>query len=185
MRDLASLLLFLPVLAAACIERPETPAVRRSAADRSSLGGVLLASLPQARYPVGAVFGDAVELVGLDVTPDPVPHGARATVTSYLRVTGELDDDWKVFVHLDDEARAAPRVNADHWPAGDRYRTSAWRKGDIVRDTWSFVAPAGSVERLELWTGFYKGDDRLPLTSAGRARSDGGNRVRAVTLPLR
>ena len=72
----------------------------------------------------------------------------------------------------------------DHFPAEGRFRTSAWKAGDIIKDTFAIRIPpqAGGIE---LWTGFYQGNDRLPLESAGRGLSDGNNRVRIGVIQLR
>lgn len=169
----------------ACIERPETPRSRAASVDRSSLTDVLFTAAPTPAYPVGATFGDAVELVGYDLSPDPAPHGAVATVTFWWRVLAPLDEDWKVFVHLEDEGHQQTRIIGDHWPAEDRFHTFAWRAGDVVKDVWRFTAPAGPSEQLALWTGLYRGDTRLPLTRPGKGVNDGQNRVRAGAVPLR
>lgn len=137
------------------------------------------------RYPVGATFGDAVELVGYDLSPDPARAGQAVKVTFYFRAKAEVDDDWKIFVHLDDPAGNHGRLNADHWPAGERFHTSLWNTGDVVRDEFTFKAPASGQERLEMWMGLYRGNDRMPLSHAGRGRGDGNNRLRAGTLSLR
>lgn len=168
----------------ACIERPETPRSRAASVDRSKLGDVLSTTAPVPQVPVGAVFDGALELVGYDVSPREPKGGDTVEVTFWFRAKSDLTDDWQVFVHLDDEGKQAARVHGDHWPAKDRFRTSAWRAGDVVRDTWSFTAP-GNVERLQIWTGLYSGETRMPLTQVGRGVSDGQNRVRAGTIVLR
>jgi hypothetical protein len=179
-----ALLLALGCLAA-CIERPETPRMRAAEVDRARLADVLLSSAPSPRYPVGAEWGERIELVGVDVTPDPVPRGGQVTVTAYYRVLDEVADDWKIFVHVDDEGKGGVRVNADHWPAEDRFRTAGWRKGDVVKDTYKVTVPATAADRLELWTGFYQDNDRLDVSSAGRGLHDGQNRVRIAILTVR
>src|SRR5690606_35593549 len=100
------------------------------------------------------------------------------------RALTELDEDWKVFVHVDDQEGNARRINADHWPARGRFPTSYWRAGDVIVDRYGFTSPASGATRLELWTGFFEGENRLPLSRAGSARGDGSNRVRAAVIPL-
>lgn len=181
MRQLSALVACACLLA--CIERPETPRSRAASVDRSKLKDVLQTSAPVPQVPVGAVFDDAIELVGFDVQPAEPKAGEPVEITFWYRVKADITEDWQVFVHVDDEAATAPRINGDHWPAKDRFRTSAWQPGDVVRDTWGFTAPAG-VEKLQLWTGLYYGETRMPLTTPGRGLSDGKNRVRAGTVVL-
>jgi hypothetical protein len=164
-----------------CIERPwqEPAATARRSVDRSTLGDVLVAQLPQDMVPVGAVFGAAAELVGYRVEPRILVPGERARLTLYWRSRAELEA-WHIFVHLDDANGGGDRVHAEHDPAQGRYPTDAWRPGDLIADPVVFVP---GRDQLLLYLGFYtQGDNRLPLTSAGRGRDDGSNRLFAGTL---
>jgi hypothetical protein len=172
-----------PVLAG-CIERPLSSREAAKAVDRARLADVVSAAPPAPAHRVEAVFGDAIELIGYEATPEPARRGAEVSVTFWWRARAEVDEDWQVFVHLDDETRRAGRVIADHFPAQGRYRTPAWRAGDVVKDTWRFTAPEGEADELSIWTGFYRGDARLPVSQPGRALHDGVNRVRAGTIAL-
>lgn len=180
-----ALILALGCAVAACIERPETPRTRAAEVDRSRLGDVLLLAAPKPRYPVGAEWDERIELVGVDVAPDPVPRGGQITVSAYYRVLEDVTEDWKVFVHVDDEGKSGVRVNADHWPAEDRFRTGAWRKGDVIKDTYKVTVPATAADRLELWTGFFQDADRLSVSSSGRGLHDGQNRIRIAIVTVR
>jgi hypothetical protein len=174
--------------AVACIERAPSPRDRRDRFDRGGLSEVLLRELPSPATKVGAVFGDSVELVGTDVSPAQPKPGDSVQVTFYFRVTDESDDDYKVFVHIDDRSGRAERINADHWPARGKYPTSAWRRGEVVRDEWTFTVPSYySGEGLDLWTGFYQPgkDERWPLANGKDVRHDGQNRVVAATVATR
>ena len=148
------------------------------------LGDVIATEPIEPAFPVGAVFENAIELVGYDVSPTPAKRGEEVTVTFWWRSRAPVPDDWMVFVHLDDETRTVGRVIADHFPAMGRFRTPAWREGDVIRDEWRFSAPQGEIDGLALWTGFYRGETRLKVSSAGRGLRDGVNRVRAGVLSL-
>lgn len=189
LRGPLAILLTISALAglAACIERPPSPRERRDRYDRKRLDDVLLTNVPSPARPVGAVFGDAVQLVGVDFSPRSPKAGDSVEVTFYYRVLDETDDDWKVFVHVDDRGGRADRINGDHWAANGRYPTSAWRKGDVVKDVWSFKVPGYyQGEGLDLWTGFYQPgkDDRWPLINKTEVQNDGQNRVMAGTIPV-
>lgn len=164
----------------ACIERPWQDAPGgRAGIDRSKLGDVLLSAPPPEMVPIGAVFGNAAELLGYRLDPPQLAPGQRARLTLYWRCRAEMDA-WRVFVHLDDPQGSAERIHGDHDPALGRYPTDAWRPGDIVRDPIVFAAGQGA---LNLYLGFFsQGDNRLPVTFPGRARDDGTSRLLLGTL---
>lgn len=170
-----------------CIERPEHMAGESSLnrmaprLNRSALSDVLLTTLPPVAHPVGAVFDNAIELLGYNVTPEPATRGDRATVTVFYRALQDISDDWQVFVHCEDQAKVQQRFNMDHFPANGRMRTNTWRRGDIIRDEWTFPFPAAE-SGIEFWTGFFRDEDRLTVTSAGRGVNDGTNRIRMGVL---
>jgi hypothetical protein len=167
---------------AACIERPfqEGPPPKAKV-DRAALRDVLLSAVPEGMVPVGALFGNAAELVGYRVEPPQIVPGQRLRITLLWRCKGELEP-WHVFVHLDDPNGGGERIHAEHEPAGGRYPTDAWRPGELIAD--SFAVSAGRTP-LGLYLGFYStGETRLTLNSAGRGRDDGANRLLAGTIPL-
>jgi hypothetical protein len=171
------------VLCTACIERPfeETsgPAARTQV-DRVSIRDVLRPPPPDAS-PVGAVFGNAAELLAYKLEPPALVPGQPSKLTLFWRCRAELDA-WHIFVHLDDSTGSGERIHAEHDPAGGRFPTDAWKPGDLIADSFSFVA---GRNQLFLYLGFYStGDNRLPLNSPGRGRDDGNNRLLAGVLPL-
>lgn len=171
-----------------CIERPTSVREKRTTFERSHLEDVVLTRLPAVTSQrVGAVFGDAVELASVELSPASAHPGDTVRVTFYFLVRSEAEEEYKIFVHVDDRAHG-DRINGDHWPAGGRYPTHVWRKGEIIKDVWSFSIPSsfrGDV--LDLWAGFYQPskEDRWPVTSRGEVQNDGQNRVLAATLPVR
>jgi hypothetical protein len=213
-------LMVVAVVAAACIERAQqTAQPRRQEVDRSAANAFVVPSIPMGVRPLGAKFGsagDQIELAGVAFDQPEAKPGSTVRVIFFFRVLNDVDDNWEVFVHIEDGRGG--RVNGDHWPTGygaaaARYPTNAWRRGEIVRDEWAFAVPtfpegppcqsasectsgtnclpgAGGqkvcrVDHLELWTGLYHGDDRLPLLNGSQVRNDGQNRVMAAALGLR
>jgi len=171
------------ICTAACIERPfEEPAQPqgRAQVDRSTLRDVLVPP-PADATVVGAVFGNSAELLGYKLEPPQMVPGQRAKLTLYWRCRAEMDR-WHIFVHLDDATGTGGRIHAEHDPAGGRFPTDAWRPGDLIADSFAF--PAGPNPLL-LFLGFYsEGENRLTLTSPGRGRDDGNNRLLAGVLPI-
>ncbi len=173
------LLLFLAL--EGCIERPTDEAPRRATVDRAALRDVLLPAAPPDLVPVGAVFGGAAELLGYRLEPPALVPGQKTRLTLYWRCRAELEA-WHIFVHLDDANGSGERIHAEHDPAQGRFPTEAWKPGDLIADPITFVAGRGP---LMLFVGFYsQGETRLPLTSPGRGRDDGVNRLLAGLLPL-
>jgi len=177
------LALCLLALSLGCIERPYESgpgAPARPQIDRSALRDVLVPPPPDAT-PVGAVFGNAVELLAYKLEPPALVAGQRSKLTFYWRCKAEMEA-WHVFVHLDDASGSGERIHAEHDPASGRFPTDAWRPGDFVADPILFVAGRNA---LLLYLGFYStGENRLPLTSPGRGRDDGNNRLLAGVLPI-
>jgi len=171
------------LLCAGCIERPfdeKEAAAGRSQIDRAALRDVLVPP-PADATPVGAVFGNAAELLAYKLEPPALVPGQRAKLTLYWRCKAELEA-WHIFVHLDDASGSGERIHAEHDPAGGRFPTDAWKPGDVIADSLSFVPGRNP---LLLYLGFYtQGDNRLPLVSPGRGRDDGNNRLLAGLLPI-
>lgn len=174
--------LILALLCCACIERPfEQPQARaRTQVDRAALRDVLVPPPPDA-VTIGAVFGNAAELVAYRLEPAQMVAGQRAVLTLYWRCRAEMEP-WHIFVHLDDASGTRERIHAEHDPAGGRFPTDAWKPGDFIADSFAFVAQS---HPLLLYLGFYsQGENRLPLTTPGRGRDDGNSRLLAGVLPV-
>lgn len=184
---LAAAFLAMSLGSAACIERAPTPASRRAAFDRSGLKKVLLDKVPEGVSPSGAVFGEAVELAGYEISPASPRPGDKVSVTFYWKVAKAPELNFKVFVHAD-TVGGEGRVGADHWPARKAYTTDLWQPGEIVKDRFAFVVPGGfDGEGIDLWAGFYlpkSQDVRLPLSNPGNGRSDGKNRLKVTRIPV-
>jgi hypothetical protein len=175
----------LALAAAACIERASSVRARRVQFDYDNVKAHLAAARPSPRFPSGAVFDEAVELVGMDLDPPELKPNADFKVTLSFRVIDEPDEDWKLFIHIDDRDGRAARMGRDHEPCEGEFPTDVWRKGDFVKDSFTFRVGPASVEAYEIWVGFYRGEDRWRVSSPGRSRHDGSNRILAATLPMR
>ena len=175
--------LALALLCTACIERPfEQPASSQARAqvDRSTLRDVLVPP-PADAVTVGAVFGNAAELLAYKLEPAQMVAAQRAKLTLYWRCKAEMEP-WHIFVHLDDATGTGARIHAEHDPAGGRFPTDAWKPGDVIADAFWFIP---GQHPLLLYLGFYsEGENRLTLTSPGRGRDDGNDRLLAGVLPV-
>ncbi len=172
---------------AACISRAPTPESRRAAFDRDKAAEALMEREPAPRKRAGAIFGDAIELVGVDWSPELPKKGEKVSVTFYYRATDLPDDDYMAFVHAESRGNKGGRIGADHWIAKGLYPTSAWQKNDLIRDEWSLGVPSNfRGTGLELWTGLYRPgkEDRLPLTNRSKIQNDGNNRAMVAFIPV-
>ena len=176
-----SLLLLSALLLGACIvEAPggASPNERRQA---------VVSQVPPLSVTSGANFEDKVELVGASVQPGRVSPGDAVRVTAYFKVLKPLEEDYMIFVHVEDADGRLERLNADHRPAGGLYPTTQWKVGETVKDEFSVGLPAGAQARsLNLWVGFWepKGDSRLQLKNPNAVRNDGRSRVLLVQVPV-
>jgi hypothetical protein len=142
---------------------------------------------PEGLPPVGAIFGDdegpAFELVGWTVDPETVEVGESMTIDFYWRVLAERSERWTVFVHLDN---AGQRQNLDHEAMGGTLPTSAWKVGQIIRDSVTAdlvnTMPPGDVE---IWMGFWNSntDARMSIVDAGTGSIDDTGRLLAGRFP--
>lgn len=166
-----------------CLPNPQSLKERRESFDRGALGALLLEQAPGDMRPVGAVFGGRAELLGYRLDPDAPKAGDSVTVTLYWRAVRVMDEDYQVFVHGDALGGKAARIHADHFPAKGRYPTDVWRSGEVVADPFRLKIPKPyGGERLGVYVGLYKGDHRVPLTTAGRRPSDPANRSLAIEI---
>lgn len=92
-------------------------------------------------YSVDARLGDAITLVGYDLSVDEVRPGESLTVTLVWRAGAVPAGDYTAFVHLVDEGGNLVAQD-DHPPLMGEYRTSFWARGDVVRDTYNLALDA-------------------------------------------
>jgi hypothetical protein len=136
--------------------------------DRITLGYVAVpwqGSMDLAQ-PVGATFGNQIDLLGFEAV-DKLSSGTEfLEVTLYWEARQPPTDDYIVFVHLVD-ANGELVANHDGPPMDRRYPTGAWLPGEVVPDVHRLALdpgiPAGmyrlqvgmyrwpSLERLPVW----------------------------------
>lgn len=163
------------------VEEPKTVLTQQQ---WKEVEGHILSEAPDPEYELGINFGDKVELIGFDVD-GPIRAGQKVTVTWYWKALAEMKKDWRVFVHLDSKAKPI-RQNLDHHPVEGLYRTSRWKKGQIIEDIHTVRMrkdyPAGeAVPHIGLYSG--KGvAGRLPIK--GEAEKTKDRRVVGPTLTV-
>lgn len=156
----------------------------RPAGDAEELEGVVSRTAPQPSSRVDAVLGNAVRVLGADLPKNPVAAGESLQARFYFESLAGLDEDWQVFLHID-ARQGGFRIHGDHFPAGGRYSTTLWQKGEFITDAWSRAVPRDAPAGVyDAWLGLYIGEERLPFTGGDAAVHDGVDRVRVGTVTV-
>lgn len=158
---------------------PDTTALRPLLPVASALALVLLAYflLPQrftlasppdsalpAAQPLRADWGDEIRLLGIEPPPTVVQAGESLTLVSYWRSLRPLQEEYALFLHLDDPTgRTVATVDQRH-PA--EIPTAAWPPSLYLRAPLTLSLPPDLAPiRYSLRVGFYdpQGEQRLAL----------------------
>lgn len=130
--------------------------------------------LPEVGAPLDVVWQDAIRLARVQM-PERAAPGEALQMTLVWQADGPTARNWKVFIHLVDEAGVV-RAQGDAYPLRGQALTSTWQKGEIIVDTYtvslpSELSPGSYVVRV----GFYDEPTGQRLLLA-----DGGD---SVVLP--
>lgn len=118
-----------------------------------------------------ARFGEGLELVGWDLPLSAKEGDAVLALRLLWRTTRTLTTDYTLFVHLlDEQGRLV--AQADGFPAGGLYPTSAWRPGELVEDRRRLPLPASAAgQQLSIALGWYRLATGQRLTLEGSTES--------------
>jgi hypothetical protein len=120
---------------------------------------------PPPRYAQTAVFADAFQLDGYDMSGN--------AITFHWRALRDVADDWNIFVQIQDESGEIV-TQADGEPFGGAYPTSAWAVNAPFAETRTVPELSDLTPgRYRVVIGFYRLSDftRLPVTSGGSSDS--------------
>lgn len=93
----------------------------------------ILKEEPSPQHKLNVNYGNEIELIGFDVEPAELEAGKQATFTWYWKALETPSKNWEVFIHFD--AKDKPlRQGLDHHPVDGLFKTSLWKKGQIVKD---------------------------------------------------
>lgn len=118
-----------------------------------------------AAQPVGARLGEAIRLVGYDLSASNLEPGDVVTVTLVWRAEAPIESDLTGFIHLVDE-NGTLVTQSDHPPLDGAYPTSLWQPGDVVRDSYQLRVTDGTTcGACRLAIGMYnpQTQQRLPV----------------------
>jgi hypothetical protein len=176
-----SLLVCAPLAAMACVGGQE----EQPAADQAeALKAYVLDKEPaDVGTKVGINYDNKITLVGTKVEPSaPVRPGDRVKVTMYWRVDKEIGEPgWKLFTHVMDGS-GERILNIDN--VGPLRRVaghdqalppSSWKAGKVYVDEQDFVVPKKvRTATIQVSTGIWKADERLPIVAGPHERDNRG-----------
>jgi len=103
-----------------------------------------------------ANLGDQVKLLGYHLDEAFYQPADTITVTLYWLALQEMDEDYKVFVHLTDEGETRLIAQSDRWPVYNFSPTTRWQLGEIVWDRHEIQMPLDELPgTYRLATGMY------------------------------
>ncbi|MDX1613860.1 MAG: glycosyltransferase family 39 protein [Candidatus Promineifilaceae bacterium] len=107
--------------------------------------------------PVGVDYGDRLRLAGMSVDTHNSMPGGYVDVWLHWQVLTQMEEDWSVFVHLNDPVLEAPIAQRDMYPGQGLLATSLLRPGDEVVNFYRVaLAPTVSAPlELDLRVGLY------------------------------
>jgi hypothetical protein len=185
--------LVLPLVAYAvgwfALPQPAPVSIARAKIDRASFEGeVLLKQSPTPKVVANANYNNMITVLGLDSSTWTAGIGERVNLTFYYRCEAEMQESWRIFLHVDAKG-AQYRMHGDHDPPRG-YSTDKWRKGDIIADRYTLWVPLDATKGVyDIWMGFYDPaheDERLALVpSQPGVTTDGTNRIQLGTLTVR
>ena len=97
---------------------------------------------PSGQRPSGRSLAGKTLFLGYDLY-GPTEAGDALHVTTYWRCLEEMDEDYSVYLRLEDEAGHL-WGQTDNWPAKGFLPTSQWEAGMIVKDEYGIETLAGT-----------------------------------------
>ncbi len=124
--------------------------------------------LPELGASLDVAWQDGIRLARVQM-PERAAPGEALQMTLVWQADGPAARNWKVFIHLVDEAGVV-RAQGDAYPLQGQALTPTWQKGEVLVDAYAINLPpdlpAGSYA---IRLGFYdeQTGERLPLADGG------------------
>lgn len=135
-----------------------------------------LASLIQ--HPLEVNLENKLKLIGYDLDSVKIKRGDALLLTLYWQGIGRLQEDYKVFVHLETD-----RIwgQEDHVPACGTRPTTTWVPAEVIVDRYSLlIDPHTSAGRYPILVGMYE-----PSTGRRMKIFDERGEIGGDAIPLR
>lgn len=133
-------------------------------------------------------FGDAITLIGYDVSSETIVPDQDVTITWHFRVHKQPAAGTQIFTHLSD-GTSDGRINLDSvGKLRGYYQPAQWQEGSYVRDTQTLRLPQDwATDKAIFYLGFWKEDNALSPAEqrlAVTGPSDGLRRAKVATLTV-
>lgn len=112
-----------------------------------------------------AQFPGLFTMLGYDLPETSFRPGERIAMDFYYRVDARIDKDLFFYVNLEGPPGfpIPPHFHAHHYPIHGRYRTTDWRRGEILRDSVQMVIPREIRHPVDLRVTLTVLDGNYPL----------------------
>jgi len=147
---------------------------------KQKLAPFILDQVPTIQNKLTTKFGDNLSLLGysLDQT-GTLRQGQKVKMTFYWQTTGKVGGGYKLFTQvLDASGEKLMQIdrNAPLRPSKKDKRgglpVSAWEAGKVYVDTQTFHVPKTKTETIQIVTGLYNKEGRLPVSGGPKDSSD-------------
>lgn len=118
--------------------------------------------------PALATFGQAIDVLASSVEPAHVKAGGKVTVKVRWRAAAEMQQAYKVFVHVLSADGSSVVAQRDAEPQDGRAPTTAWVAGEVIEDEYAIALPASlAAGQYPIEIGVYdpRGGARLSLAN--------------------
>jgi hypothetical protein len=147
---------------------------------KAKLSRYILDQPPEIQTKLGTKFGDKATLLGYDIDhPQPLKPGTKVKLTFYWQISEPIGGGYKLFTQILD-ASGEKLLNIDKGaplrPAkkskGGGLPVSAWEPGKVYVDQQVFHIPKAKTDTIQVITGFFNKEGRLPITSGAKDSQD-------------
>lgn len=162
---------------AGCVEQPKDLTKEQLASAKPYISTIK----PVFSNSININFEDHLILLGYDISPKGIiKPGQTITITWHWQCKKKLDDGWLLFTHVED-AKTAPRINADNEGVIRRnYPPGKWKVGEYIKDVQRIAIPADwDSPTVTIFIGAWFGPHRLKIKTGPH---DKENRARALVL---
>ncbi len=155
----------------ACSSPPRAASVIHTKTGTSPFKGDAAAVVAAKKARALTSTWDDFELLGVQI-PSTARPGASVAVTLWWKVTDDVTEAPKVFVHGRMPAATLNSTQGDHALVGVKGAPS-WNPGDILEDAFTLRIPRSyDVEELEVLAGLYSGKNRFEVESGPHEKDD-------------
>ncbi len=137
--------------------------VDQSGAWRSIAPPVRNFTLPTMTNTLAVDYGDRIRLAGYEV----VRANRTLTVNLTWQALRDVDQNYKVFVHVFDPATEKIVAQSDVMPRNNAYPTSRWIQGEVITDSIALSLADAPPGAYRIAIGLFDDTGRLPISGSG------------------